>query len=262
MTLKPFVTPEVLVRIKKSAMASKAFEKASEKAEQKSEAAIPKKPKPPPPPPPPSSLAPFRRTTSNSRRAALATDEHPEEKRFRRLQKSKKSSPESSSSERDSVKREQPQPRLKNRSLSDDSNESRPKRRRVMDESESDHEVKADLEKRDDEEIKISSDVKSDHVGRTNPLSSDDVQLIPAASDDALDFSVVSYQKDDLLRNAEERANKRSMEILREGVILKNYQRWGVNWLLDAFENKAGAILADEMGKCCSSVIKNLYSVI
>lgn len=63
----------------------------------------------------------------------------------------------------------------------------------------------------------------------------------------------VLYREEALWRDAERRAMASGSEILREGVRLKAYQRWGINWLLDAFNHKAGAILADEMGMLRSS---------
>lgn len=60
--------------------------------------------------------------------------------------------------------------------------------------------------------------------------------------------SSVIYQDERLLQEAETHAAEAKNCILREGVELKQYQRWGVNWLLEAFHHKAGAILADEMG--------------
>lgn len=49
-------------------------------------------------------------------------------------------------------------------------------------------------------------------------------------------------------REAHIRARKMSLQILSEGIELKDYQRYGVHWLLCAFSIKGGAILADEMG--------------
>ncbi|KAH7647996.1 SNF2 family N-terminal domain [Cryptosporidium bovis] len=49
-------------------------------------------------------------------------------------------------------------------------------------------------------------------------------------------------------REAHIKAKEQSMQILNEGIELKDYQRYGVHWLLTAFSIKGGAILADEMG--------------
>ncbi|KAH8738710.1 SNF2 family N-terminal domain [Cryptosporidium ryanae] len=49
-------------------------------------------------------------------------------------------------------------------------------------------------------------------------------------------------------REAHVKAREQSMQILNEGIELKDYQRYGVHWLLTAFSIKGGAILADEMG--------------
>ncbi|KAF7458798.1 putative SNF2 helicase [Cryptosporidium felis] len=49
-------------------------------------------------------------------------------------------------------------------------------------------------------------------------------------------------------REAHLRAREQSLQILSEGIELKDYQRYGVHWLLSAFSIKGGAILADEMG--------------
>lgn len=302
--LKPFVAPEVLARIKKSAMAAKS----TQKVEQKKESAIPKKPRvsvPATTTSTASSLIPFRRMTSNSLKAAFSAEEPlKEERRFRRLHKSG-SSPDRSRS--GSLKGEDEERRHWRQLSEGEESGSCLKRRRVMDHSDNeedqklneigqienesnqvfDHHMEVDKNGFSDTSNKpeslecdqseiLKSEITMDTTQEDISSKLDEFKLAPdpddssekTDSDESLerlptlgepvtssipplgdpDMSLVSYQDDGLLCDAEEKAKKLSLQVLREGVILKNYQRWGVNWLMDAFENKAGAILADEMG--------------
>ncbi|OII77963.1 SNF2 family N-terminal domain-containing protein [Cryptosporidium andersoni] len=67
---------------------------------------------------------------------------------------------------------------------------------------------------------------------------------------EAEDCRLNSENSEDAYRyyEAQQKAKEKSTQILSEGVELKDYQRFGVHWLLDAFLIKGGAILADEMG--------------
>jgi SNF2 family DNA or RNA helicase len=83
--------------------------------------------------------------------------------------------------------------------------------------------------------------------GMESPMESSSIDGLNG--DDSTIKQSVLYRDETLWKQVEEKAKVSGYELLRQGVELKPYQIWGVNWLLEAFYQKAGAILADEMGR-------------
>ncbi|OII72818.1 ISWI related chromatinic protein [Cryptosporidium ubiquitum] len=100
----------------------------------------------------------------------------------------------------------------------------------------------------DDAASDSNSDFEVDFSESNRLDSSSDLEN-PALSHHAKDGANFSEFMDaPKYREAHIKAKEMSLQILSEGIELKDYQRYGVHWLLCAFSIKGGAILADEMG--------------
>ncbi|KAH8583458.1 ISWI related chromatinic with an apicomplexan specific domain [Cryptosporidium sp. chipmunk genotype I] len=100
----------------------------------------------------------------------------------------------------------------------------------------------------DDAASDLNSDSDAD-FSESNRLDSSSDTEDPAHSHHASDgANFPEFMDAPKYREAHIKAKEMSLQILSEGIELKDYQRYGVHWLLCAFSIKGGAILADEMG--------------